>query len=124
MNYEEAIERLENLKVKVEIALSNSNTSCEWLKEDVKGTITAYTMAIEALEKQISKKPVWQNEDAGYYFDTGEGWVCICPTCGEYIDEYEHHCKCGQRIDWSDDEYEAYQDEMGGMAEVVAIEVE
>lgn len=51
MTNKEAIERLENLKVKAEVALSNSNTSCEWLKEDVKGTITAFTMAIEALEK-------------------------------------------------------------------------
>ena len=51
MTNKEVIERLENLKVKAEVALSNSNTSCEWLKEDVKGTITAFTMAIEALEK-------------------------------------------------------------------------
>lgn len=62
---------------------------------------TAIKTLIEATEKQIPKKPVWQNEDAGYYYDTGEGWSCICPTCGKYIDEDEHHCKCGQAINWS-----------------------
>lgn len=110
MDYKEVIERLEYLKVKAEIALSNSNTSSEWLKEDVKGTITAFTMAIEAVEKQIPKKPIYTfidgfTKSVPYY----------CPVCGEQIAKYdvharcilkEHHCKCGQRIDFSEVEYE------------------
>lgn len=62
MTSKEAKERIENLKVKAEVALSNSNTSCERLKEDVKGTITAFSMAIAALETQIPKKPISSKE--------------------------------------------------------------
>lgn len=100
MTNKEAIERIENLKVKAEVALSNSNTSCEWLKEDVKGTITAFTMAIDALEKQMPKKLI----------DNIEREWFECPTCGRVIVTYyageRHHCKCGQALDWSnkDDE--------------------
>lgn len=24
----------------------------------------------------------------------------LCPTCGEEVDYKEHHCKCGQAIEW------------------------
>lgn len=54
MKYEEAIERIEYLKNKAEISLINNNASCEWLKKDVEGTITAFSMAIEAMEKQAT----------------------------------------------------------------------
>ena len=52
-------------------------------------------MAINALEKQIPKTPI--KEDSGvndYDFDYK------CPNCGAYIDKDEHHCECGQVIDW------------------------
>ena len=56
MKYEEAIERIENLKVKAEVSLHSVGESYKWLKEDVKGTITAFSMAIEAIEKQATKQ--------------------------------------------------------------------
>ena len=56
MKYEEAIERIENLKVKAEVSLHSVDESYKWLKEDVKGTITAFSMAIEAIEKQATKQ--------------------------------------------------------------------
>lgn len=56
MKYEEAIKRIEYLKNKVEIALINNNTSCEWLKKDVEGTITAFSMAIDAIQKQATSE--------------------------------------------------------------------
>ena len=54
MKYEKAIKRIEYLKNKAEIALNNNEAACGWLKKDVEGTITAFSMAIEALEKQAT----------------------------------------------------------------------
>lgn len=57
----------------------------------------AVSMAIEALEKQIPKNPI--KVDSGvndYDFDYK------CPNCEDYVDEGEHHCECGQAIDWGD----------------------
>ena len=55
----------------------------------------AFEEAIEALEKQIPKKPVDNPED---------GWF-ECPNCGLIVWVYygtgeTHHCDCGQRLDW------------------------
>ena len=50
-------------------------------------------IAIEALEKQIPKKPYWENG------------VWHCKSCGLYIFNDEYFCPvCGQAIDWSDGE--------------------
>lgn len=65
----------------------------------------ALDMAIEALEKQIPKKPTFEgdgfDENGNITYDT---W--ICPCCGgEYEVDYDDHkyCPwCGQMIDWSD----------------------
>ena len=62
-----------------------------------------HKVLLEALEKQIPKKPI------DYHYP----WA-ICPTCGGSVDcenvkgyilDKEHsHCEhCGQTIDWSDD---------------------
>lgn len=56
-------------------------------------------IAIEALEKQIPKKPI---EDTEYI-----GWlIWRCPVCGtevgRVLEPLQHHCECGQRIDWSE----------------------
>ena len=59
----------------------------------------AISMAIEALEKQIPKKP------------RETRCALMCANCGHKITEkgckklYRNYCKkCGQAIDWSDDE--------------------
>lgn len=57
-------------------------------------------IAIEALEKQIPKKP---ERLKGTLF--GKDRYCHkCPNCGDlYVDDY--YCSiCGQAIDWSDEE--------------------
>ncbi len=49
-------------------------------------------VAIEALEKQVPKKPC--------------GWDNECFDCTQHLDEYEHpnYCpNCGQKIDWSEE---------------------
>lgn len=52
-------------------------------------------LAIEALEKQIPKKPYTDNENGIYEKD-------YCPACHRSLFPYDHHCKCGQAIDWSE----------------------
>ena len=61
----------------------------------------AFKTAIEALEKQIPKKPVVVDEE--YIFEKDE-WEkdYECPSCGNpYADDSFCSC-CGQKLDWSD----------------------
>lgn len=72
-------------------------------REDFNGeTIEALNMAIEALEKQIPKKPIavdWSEEFEGALI---EDRCALCSTYLHYIDIY---CpNCGQAIDWSEEE--------------------
>ena len=84
-------------------------------------------LAINALEKQIPKKPILKNGESGSFVDYEDGhgeykvtkwqdWVC--PICGWFIGQrynrsqnHSHdqrkcnYCnECGQKIDWSDEE--------------------
>ena len=52
----------------------------------------AFEAAIDALEKQIPKKPS-QDSVGLYYFPT-------CPNCHKELESYDHHCECGQALDW------------------------
>ena len=64
-----------------------------------KYTTYAIDLAIEALDKQILKKPIEKYTD---YDGTEAG---LCPFCNEGVDEKMNFCSyCGQAIDWSDDE--------------------
>lgn len=61
----------------------------------------AISMAVKELEKQISKKPlVWEDK----YYDSpipNDNWGYECPCCGNKdIDYPDHHCTCGQALDW------------------------
>ena len=55
-------------------------------------------VAINALEKQIAKKPIERISLVG--LDKGGK----CPTCNKHINtcRYWMYCECGQKIDWSD----------------------
>ena len=68
----------------------------------------AIDMAINALEKQIPKKPILKQ----YFDDMEEEYLC-CPTCGEILtdripldnkDFYLHCLNCGQKLNWESDE--------------------
>ena len=60
-------------------------------------------VVVEALEKQVPKTPIiWENK---YYYSPtpNDDWGYECPCCGnQEIDYPEHHCTCGQAIDWSE----------------------
>ena len=61
----------------------------------------AISMAIEALEKQIPKKPIIIEETEDYFGHT------LCPNCEKVEFGFTQPCfcdRCGQAIDWSDDE--------------------
>ena len=53
--------------------------------------IKSIEIGIQTLEKQIPKKPYKDNENGVY-----------CPICHRSLFPNEHHCICGQAIDWSD----------------------
>lgn len=70
----------------------------------------ALYMGIEALEKQIPKKPIATDEQHIRY-----SMNYICPLCGKHfsgtgISSYRYHC--GQALDWND-----HQTEKGGVQE-------
>ena len=82
------------------------DTSYEWTE--------TVRMAINALEKQIPMKPI--RIDKNKEFDGN--WKKVCPSCKSVLIErittdeesyprlynYTPHCKCGQAIDWGEDE--------------------
>lgn len=55
--------------------------------------ITALTGAIEALEKQLPKKPVLKRK--------AYGGIMVCPIC-EASDSGKYCRYCGQKLDWSE----------------------
>lgn len=63
----------------------------------------AYGMAIQALKKQIPKRPI--------ECFNGNEWICECPVCKGITDtpnEVEIECIqycgwCGQKLDWSEE---------------------
>lgn len=68
----------------------------------------AVDVAIQALEKQIPKKPIMKQ----YFEDLEEEYLC-CPTCGEILTDripadnktfYFHCMNCGQKFNWGDEE--------------------
>lgn len=61
-----------------------------------------YEYAAKALKKQIPRQPIfWRHQ----YYDSRfeDDWGYECPCCGNRdIDYPEHHCICGQALDWSE----------------------
>lgn len=62
-----------------------------------------YEYAAKALEKQIPKHPNFWEEKYYYSPTPNDDWGYACPCCGNRdIDYQEHHCTCGQALDWSE----------------------
>ena len=62
-------------------------------------------IAIQALGKQIPKKPTYEGDgyaDDHLVYDT---WICPCCETRYEVDyeEYDYCPHCGQKIDWSDE---------------------
>lgn len=93
---------IENETEAIECLKSNKPTSGYVMLQE------SIDMAIQALEKQIPKKPIMKQ----YFEDLKEEYLC-CPTCGEILTDripadnktfYFHCMNCGQKFDWSDEE--------------------
>lgn len=91
------IEEIMNLLNSVSrlIELKKSNEIQEFYYSDFSKVID---IAINAIEKQIPKKPIYDNyHRAGYR----------CPNCNNTNHWGYEHCRyCGQNLDWSEREYE------------------
>jgi hypothetical protein len=76
--------------------IENERPSCgkkiEFTEEE---KYEAYSMAIQALEKQIPKKPDF-TEDKEF---------ALCPCCnGKSLRDKQKYCEnCGQKLDWSEE---------------------
>ena len=94
MTEREAVEKLKNMRLFMQI--EDNKNECKFTEDDYK----ANEMAVQALEKQIPKKPIKSENQVVRYVNT-----YYCPTCelgitGTNIAKWCYHC--GQAIDWSD----------------------
>ena len=55
---------------------------------------------LEALEKQLPKKPI--DKSCVKDNDTTCGYVGICPSCNGIVDDSMIVCDCTQVLDWSE----------------------
>ena len=63
--------------------------------QNVEDLNNAYDVAINALEKQIPKKPKTDDRYVMY----------ICPWCNDFVKVSHNYCQnCGQKLEWSDEE--------------------
>lgn len=80
MTYEEAIEILQEERDYAQFP--------KYAREAIK-------IATSAIKKQIPEKPKLDNDNGIYETEH-------CPNCNRKLFPNEHHCKCGQALDWSD----------------------
>ena len=60
-----------------------------------------FRICMKAIEKQIAKRPVIQYDPPYENPADDEPWY-LCPCCMNANIMYpEHHCECGQSLDWS-----------------------
>lgn len=103
MDEKKVREAIELIKSKIRILEKLENYSA--IEERKKKHIGLYNTAIEALEKQLSKKVDFEE-------DVTEGMCVQCPSCGSFLgyqvdcldENYQFdYCQgCGQELDWSE----------------------
>lgn len=103
MKENEAIEKLKNMRLYMQI--TDKNNDCKFTEDDYKANETA----IQALEKQIPKKPIFNHNLS----DTLSLFHCECGNAIKVSHDIgimnnnnaPNYCsKCGCRLDWSDEE--------------------
>ena len=110
MNYRKVIDRLNDYirwgisPVRVTDAKTAVSAIQELQKYKQLGTLEEVR---EAVEKQRTKKPTYDGD--GYAPDGTFVWdEWICPKCGNRYEvdynDYDYCPKCGQHIDWSEEE--------------------
>lgn len=100
MKYEEARDEIKHLSNFLVTESEPFQNSSDWSQITIcfdLGAFDTLGLAVEALEKQIPKKPA-HDEYCDY----------CCPSCGdtwnanEYGSAMQYCWTCGQRIDWSE----------------------
>lgn len=106
MTREEVKKELETQRRSLESLLDSLLPSEREGSLGVKDTIEIFTVAIDAIDKSIPKKPyLWGDgyADGHLVYDMWD-----CPNCEKTYevdyDEYDHCPACGQAIDWSEEE--------------------
>ena len=100
---EDTIENLNEIKENFKVILINKNFDGK-ASDDVKELEFDFDRAINALEKQIPKKPPVVNRPSIFVK------VPVCPNCStseHYQPLYgktKYCSNCGQKLDWSDEE--------------------
>ena len=99
MTAEKAIEQLNSLMNDRENHVHRDDFDDIFLQD-----IEACKMGIQALEKQMPKKVIWESAKNGKIYAF---YLACCPNCGNDIcDEDNVELKfctdCGQALDWSD----------------------
>ena len=103
MTENEAIEKLKNMRLYMQI--TDKNNDCKFTEDDYKANETA----IQALEKQIPKRPIFNHNLS----DTLSVFHCECGSAIKVSHDIgimnnnnaPNYCsKCGCRFDWSDEE--------------------
>lgn len=95
MTESEAIEKLKNMRLFMQI--TDENNDCKFTEDDYK----ANEMAIQALKKQIAKKPVKSENQVVRYANTYYCPICNLGITGTNIAKWCYHC--GQKLDWSEE---------------------
>lgn len=101
MTESDAIKRIEKCVCASKQNQNLCNDDCKYSADKC-----AFSLAIQALEKQIPKKPTYDGD--GYAPDGTFVWdEWLCPCCGERYevdyDDYDYCPNCGQKLDWSDE---------------------
>lgn len=107
----EAIERIHKMRDAYNATLRSLPQKTRE-RSDYNNYVDAFLVAIKALEKQISKKPICVPKL--YSEELGFNDEIHCPSCRRYVgffmegmsepEQMEYCCDCGQRIakDWSE----------------------
>ena len=85
---------------KVREAIEDFKKLAELLQNKESAAVEHCNIAIEALEKQLPKKPIDKSRVKDN--DTIYGYVGICPSCNGIVDDSMIICDCTQVLDWSE----------------------
>lgn len=92
MDEKKVREAIELLKEEIHV-LEELESHIDIIEKQKKKHIGLYNTAIEALEKQLPKKPVLKRK--------AYGGIIVCPIC-EASDSGKYCRYCGQKLDWSE----------------------
>lgn len=103
----EAIELLQREICTLDAQKENDEYCSTVYNETLDLTIGLYETAIEALEKQLPEKPIFEGDGFDELGDiVFDEW--LCPLCNARYEvdyqEYDYCPSCGQKLDWSEED--------------------